>query len=160
MARMLGLASGLVLLAAAAPAHGATLRITDGTPATIEQAPYMAALFDRTKPARPFECGGAVIAPRAILTAAHCVDSFRAEWLQGRVGSGDLENGGTLVRVSRIRLHRTTTCGPTSTTSRCSSSHSPSPFPRSRSRAPTSHRSSREGGRRACSAGAPSAGWG
>jgi secreted trypsin-like serine protease len=46
------------------------LRIVNGTPVLPNQYPYMAALFKDTE----FRCGGTLIAPDIILTAAHCAE--------------------------------------------------------------------------------------
>lgn len=106
MARALPLTVAVILALVAPTAHGAgTPRITGGVLAGPNDAPYMAALFDRSKNPRFFECGGSVIAPRTILTAAHCVEAFRADWLLVRVGSNDLRKGGRLLGVARIRIH-------------------------------------------------------
>lgn len=44
------------------------LRVVNGTPALPNQYPFMAALFKDTE----FRCGGTLIAPDIVLTAAHC----------------------------------------------------------------------------------------
>lgn len=49
---------------------GATSRIVNGTLVTIEDAPYQISLQVRGK----HTCGGSIISPEYILTAAHCVE--------------------------------------------------------------------------------------
>jgi secreted trypsin-like serine protease len=105
MARMLA-ATVATMLLATAPAHAAPApRIIGGTQAAPGAAPYMAALLDRTR-RNEFDCGGAVVAPTVVVTAAHCIEPFRAEWLLVRVGSNDLRSGGRLVRVVAAPIHQ------------------------------------------------------
>ncbi|KAG7301196.1 hypothetical protein JYU34_014059 [Plutella xylostella] len=52
-------------------------RIMGGTPAEEGSAPYMAALVAGDN-IRAYSCGGSIITPRTILTAAHCVENVWA----------------------------------------------------------------------------------
>ena len=75
-----------------------------GGSATAEGAhPYMASLQDGSGFAF---CGGSVIAPRFVLTAAHCVPDGDASDLFVVVGTNDISDGsGTRIAVSRVSVH-------------------------------------------------------
>lgn len=78
--RLLAILGGAILaLALWAPAGasasgGAKASIIGGSPATIEQFPYLAYIEAGNKHSG-FACTGTVVAPRVVLTAAHCVES-------------------------------------------------------------------------------------
>src|SRR4051794_21713013 len=98
---------GLTLLAPAAAQARPTFRITGGQDGDIARTPWMAALIERGEtPANGQFCGGAVIAPQAVVTAAHCVEDTSAgdiDVLTGRTSLGG--GGGQRVQVSAIRVH-------------------------------------------------------
>jgi secreted trypsin-like serine protease len=55
--------------------EGPSSRIIGGTPTTISEWPWQAALLDLTRPGDDFQrqfCGGSLVAPNAIISAAHC----------------------------------------------------------------------------------------
>lgn len=64
----------LALPAAAAAGPGAQASIINGRPGTIEEFPSLA-YVQASEGKRSFSCTGSVVAPRVILTAAHCVES-------------------------------------------------------------------------------------
>ncbi|EFY93563.1 hypothetical protein J3459_008543 [Metarhizium acridum] len=88
-------------------------KIIGGTNATIDQFPYQASIQRRV---HSFDCqfnvhtcGGVIIAPNKILTAAHCVSgdddgSDRTQFVV-RAGSTDWTRGGQLVGVNGITIH-------------------------------------------------------
>jgi trypsin len=67
------LALSLVLPAAAAASGGAQASIIGGSPASIAQFPSLAYIEAGNK-RHGFACTGTVVAPRVILTAAHCAE--------------------------------------------------------------------------------------
>ena len=86
-------------------------RIVGGESASAGSWPWQVALVEpherdgrRGAGFRQF-CGGSVIAPRWVLTAAHCVDDVRPGDLQVLVGTHDLDRGGRLLDVRAIHVH-------------------------------------------------------
>ncbi|MFF8954246.1 trypsin-like serine protease [Streptomyces sp. NPDC014894] len=60
----------------AKPSSGPSARIIGGKPAAITSAPWMAQLYFKDNRGNGYFCGGSVVAPTKIVTAAHCVDGI------------------------------------------------------------------------------------
>lgn len=83
-------------------------RIIGGEDAAPDEFPWMVALLDaNTDNARDAQfCGGSLIRPGWVLTAAHCVEGEQSEGVDVLLGRVDLEgNGGERIDVSRIVVH-------------------------------------------------------
>jgi secreted trypsin-like serine protease len=82
--------------------------IVNGTTTTIAQWPYLVGLL-RSSIADPYAaqfCGGSVVAPDLVLTAAHCVDDTTAGALDILYGATILQVGaGTRIGVTSISVH-------------------------------------------------------
>lgn len=76
-------------------------RIVGGLPIDIVDAPYQVSLQDRG-----FHiCGGSIIGPNHVLTAAHCTYGASASSFTIRAGSSFYRNGGVTVQVEKIIQH-------------------------------------------------------
>jgi secreted trypsin-like serine protease len=100
------------LLVAPATASAITppiVKVVGGSFAAPGQFPWMAALVSASerRAARGVFCGGAVVAPRVIVTAAHCLEDVpSARGVDVVVGRTRLSgSGGQRVRASRLLLH-------------------------------------------------------
>ena len=74
-------------------------RIVGGTPVPAGQQPWVAALLDANLQQ---VCGGSLIDPRWVVTAAHCIDSNSNSV---RVGSIDRTAGGQVIAVTQRIVH-------------------------------------------------------
>jgi len=76
-------------------------RIIGGSEVKIEDFPYQISL----QLSGSHRCGGSVVAPNVILTAAHCVRGINARDLTIRVGSSSKTSGGLVVKVKKYIDH-------------------------------------------------------
>ncbi|KAH8416397.1 hypothetical protein KR222_001585, partial [Zaprionus bogoriensis] len=90
-------------LAAAAPQRQLGGRIVGGADAQDGQFPHQVSLRQFTS----HICGGTIIAPQIILTAAHCVTSETSDggYKVIRAGSVDRLSGGVISKVSKVIVH-------------------------------------------------------
>jgi trypsin len=103
---VLALASAIAAVAfpaqsAAAPRAAAS--VVGGGPADPGQWPFAAAIFRKNR----LHCGGSVIAPTKILTAAHCVNRFNVANFQVITGRPNLRDpsAGQTLPVASGRVH-------------------------------------------------------
>jgi trypsin len=93
----------------AAPA-GAQPKIVGGSPAAEGELPWVAAIVRHARDGggdwqRQF-CGGSLIAPRVVVTAAHCMQGQRPADLQAVLGRARLSAvGGERIGISAIYIH-------------------------------------------------------
>ncbi|XP_055591130.1 CUB and peptidase domain-containing protein 2-like [Uranotaenia lowii] len=76
-------------------------RIVGGVQINIEDVPYQVALLEY----ETFTCGGSIIRPDVVLTAAHCLKRSVAKFVQVRAGSSDRKHGGQVLNTEQIIVH-------------------------------------------------------
>ncbi|EDW10698.1 trypsin theta [Drosophila mojavensis] len=74
-------------------------RIVGGEDTTIEAHPYQASL---QKKSGSHFCGGSIIGPNLVVTAAHCLQGIKASSIRVRLGSTRYNEGGVLVAVESL----------------------------------------------------------
>lgn len=86
------------LLPKALPFNG---RIVNGTDADIEQHPFQISMahFGRHR------CGGSIVSPQLIVTAAHCIRGAIRRFTTIRAGSTLHQRGGIVIQVTRALEH-------------------------------------------------------
>ncbi|XP_065367598.1 trypsin-like [Calliphora vicina] len=77
-------------------------RIVNGVDTTIQAHPYQVSL--QTNDGFHY-CGAAIISEDIIVTAAHCMQKYKANEFKVRLGSTEYNNGGELVAVKAFRFH-------------------------------------------------------
>ncbi len=84
-----------------------TINVIGGDDATPNEYPWMVGVMDRTNPDNYTGqfCGGALIHPYYVLTAAHCTEGETTSSMNVLVGTDDLESGGRRLNISQIIVH-------------------------------------------------------
>ncbi|XP_065369194.1 trypsin-like [Calliphora vicina] len=77
-------------------------RIVNGVDTTIQAHPYQVSL--QTNSGFHF-CGGSIVSKDVIVTAAHCMQRYKASQFKVRLGSTEYSNGGELVAVKAFKYH-------------------------------------------------------
>lgn len=82
-------------------------RIVGGDPATAEQNPFQVALLMSAQPnnASAQFCGGTLVRPDVVITAAHCSDFVTAGQVQVLTGTRRLDGSGVRRDVAEITIH-------------------------------------------------------
>jgi secreted trypsin-like serine protease len=86
--------------------------IVGGKPAGPREFPWQVALIAKSErdALKGLECGGVLIAPRWVLTAAHCMTFDNGKPIEAKiaqivVGTADLRKGGRRIDIDRFVLH-------------------------------------------------------
>lgn len=76
-------------------------RIVGGEVISLSDAPYQVSLQYN----KIHLCGGSIISPWFIITAAHCTTSLRAKYLSVRIGTVQAGVGGEVILVKSVNIH-------------------------------------------------------
>ncbi len=98
------LASIALLPPALSQGEGAHTSVVGGTAAESGEYPWQIALLKKQGNSLYFICGGTLIAPQRVVTAAHCT-SGNADSLKVLVGTQLLSSGGSILNVSSYADH-------------------------------------------------------
>ena len=83
--------------------------IVGGRPVAIADHPWQVALLDAGSSAPSQFCGGSLVAPDAVVTAAHCIDNWFVAGDPAKVdvlvGTKDLSSGGERLKVRSVAVH-------------------------------------------------------
>ncbi|KAM7363082.1 trypsin beta-like [Cochliomyia hominivorax] len=77
-------------------------RIVGGEAANIRSAPYVVQLLDNGR----FFCGGTLVAPNVVVTAAHCVKGISPDRLSIAAGTSRLSDRGVRAKVHKVMTPR------------------------------------------------------
>lgn len=98
-AKFAGVIFLIILIPSVVAANNEPLtRIVGGTKINIRNVPYLMQIWKGNS----FICGGSLIAPRFVLSAAHCVVGVKPKQLKVVGGSSTLANGGVSRKVNKI----------------------------------------------------------
>lgn len=78
-------------------------RIVNGTAIEIHKVPYQVSLQQFSK--KNHFCGGSIISPNIVVSAAHCFRMVKANDIRIRLGSSNNNHSGELVKVEKLLVH-------------------------------------------------------